>query len=211
MIASLEGLGTLAQAQGNYDSALLYFDRGLAAASKLGDKNREAQLLWRKADVYVLKKGYRQALELSDSSLTLARELGQPNISYLALLMKAKASLAQGQDDSALQSLIDAISEAELIRGNVAGREQQSTLFFQNRVEPYYLMIDLLAKQNRIGDAILYAERAKGRVLLDVLQGKSQSQRKCPRRPRGGKDSRRGPTTQRPDSERRRPDKCSNP
>ncbi|PYT03136.1 MAG: hypothetical protein DMF60_19275, partial [Acidobacteria bacterium] len=171
IIPSLEGLGTLAQAQGNYDSALLYFDRGLEVSSKLGDKNREAELLWRKAVVYMLKKGYGQALALSDKALVLARELSQPNISYLALVLKAKASLAQHQYDSALQSLTDAISEAELIRSNVAGREQESTLFFQNRVEPYYLMIDLLAKQNRVGDALLYAERAKGRVLLDVLQG----------------------------------------
>jgi CHAT domain-containing protein len=171
IIPSLEGLGTISQAQGNYDSALLYFDKALTASSKLGDKNREAELLWRKADVYMLKKSYRQALELSDKALVLARELSQPNISYLALVLKAKASLAQDQYDSALQSLSDAISEAELIRSNVAGREQQSTLFFQNRVEPYYLMIDLLAKQNRVADAMLYAERAKGRVLLDVLQG----------------------------------------
>ncbi|HEV8484049.1 MAG TPA: CHAT domain-containing tetratricopeptide repeat protein [Blastocatellia bacterium] len=171
IIPSLEGLGTVAQAQSNYDSALAYFDKALAASDKIGDKNREAELLWRKAEVYVLKKSYREALELSDRAVVLARELSQPNISYLALLSKAKASLAQYQSDSAIQALSDAISEAELIRSNVAGREQQSTLFFQNRVEPYYLMIDLLAKQNRVADAMLYAERAKGRVLLDVLQG----------------------------------------
>src|SRR6185503_20687190 len=75
VIPSLEGLGTVAQAQGDYDSALAYFDRALAAAGKLGDKNREAELLWRKADVYILKKGYGQALALSDSALKLAREL----------------------------------------------------------------------------------------------------------------------------------------
>ena len=172
IIPSLEGLGTISQAQGNYDSALVYFDRGLAASRELGDKNREAELLWRKADVFMLKKNYRQALELSERALVLARELSQPNISYLALVLKAKASLAQHQYEPATQSLSDAIYEAELIRSNVAGREQQSTLFFQNRVEPYYLMIDLLAKQNRVGDAMLYAERAKSRVLLDVLQGK---------------------------------------
>src|SRR6185503_6885601 len=101
----------------------------------------------------------------------VARELGQPSNSYLALLAKAKANLAQSQYDSAIQSLSDAISEAEVMRRNVAGREHQSTLFFQNKVEPYYLLIDLLAKRNRVGDALLYAERAKGRVLLDVLQG----------------------------------------
>ena len=171
IIPSLEGLGVLAQAQGNYDSALNYFDQALERSGKLGDKNREAELFWRKGEAYTLKKSYQQALELSGRALGLARELRQPNISYLALVLKAKASLALDRYDSAIQALSDAIIEAELIRSNVAGREQQSTLFFQNRVEPYYLMIDLMAKQNRIADAILYTERAKGRVLLDVLQG----------------------------------------
>ena len=57
------------------------------------------------------------------------------------------------------------------MRYQVAGREVERQLFFENKVASYNSLVDLLIKQDRPVDALLYAERAKGRVLLDVLSG----------------------------------------
>ncbi len=43
-------------------------------------------------------------------------------------------------------------------------------MFFDNKVASYNLLVELFIKQNKPMDALLYAERAKGRVLLDVLR-----------------------------------------
>ncbi len=55
------------------------------------------------------------------------------------------------------------------------GQEQERQLFFENKVSAYHLLIDLLVAQGRSNDALVYAERAKGRVLLDVMsKGRAQ-------------------------------------
>src|SRR5262249_8981886 len=41
--------------------------------------------------------------------------------------------------------------------------------FFASRISPYYAMVELLIAQNNPDGALNYAERAKARVLLDVL------------------------------------------
>src|SRR5205807_5568993 len=44
-------------------------------------------------------------------------------------------------------------------------------LFFENTIASYDALVDLLIRQGKPLDALQYAERAKGRVLLDVLRG----------------------------------------
>lgn len=47
----------------------------------------------------------------------------------------------------------------------------ETELFLENKVASYNALVDLLIEQDKPLDALLYAERAKGRVLLDVLKG----------------------------------------
>jgi hypothetical protein len=54
------------------------------------------------------------------------------------------------------------------LRDQVAGQEESQQLFFENKISSYTSLIDLLIKQGNTFDALVYAERAKGRVLLDV-------------------------------------------
>src|SRR5262249_7535840 len=41
--------------------------------------------------------------------------------------------------------------------------------FFESKISPYHAMVELLAAQNQTAAALSFAERAKARVLLDVL------------------------------------------
>ena len=56
------------------------------------------------------------------------------------------------------------------MRGQAAGGERDQQMFFENKVTPYYTMVELLTGQNKLPEALGYAERAKGRLLLDVLR-----------------------------------------
>ena len=52
----------------------------------------------------------------------------------------------------------------------MGGGEQDQQRSFENRLLPYRGMVELSVEQNNEADALMYAERARGRVLLDVLQ-----------------------------------------
>jgi hypothetical protein len=56
------------------------------------------------------------------------------------------------------------------MRTPAAGGESARQSLFEGMVVPYYGMVKALLAQNKNAEAFYYGERAKGRVLLDVLQ-----------------------------------------
>lgn len=169
VIAAQEGMGAVCQEQGDSRIALEWLNKALAMAQKVGNKTRQAELLWRTGEAYYLAGDFPNAKASANSSLKLASELHLPVITYLALTAKGKYFLAENDYDLAFQALSRAIEVIETIRAQVGGQEQERQIFFENKVVAYDLMVQLLVKQNRPAEALLYAERAKGRVLLDVL------------------------------------------
>lgn len=170
IIGAQEGMGAVYQEQGDGISALEWLDKALLTAQKLGDKTRQAELLWRSGEAYYLKGDLPKAIASAGSAADLADQLRLPIISYLALTAKGKYFIAQDNDELAFQTLSRAIEQIEALRNQVAGSEQERQVFFENKVASFDLLVDLFVKENKPTDALLYAERAKGRVLLDVLR-----------------------------------------
>lgn len=52
----------------------------------------------------------------------------------------------------------------------MSGGEQSYQRFFENRVGPYQAMVSSLISEDKATEALAFAERAKPRVLLDVIQ-----------------------------------------
>ena len=169
IIAAQQGLGAVYQGRGEYGPALKWLNEASLTAQRMGDKPRLAELLWLKAEALYLSGDLPQAIASATRAADLAGQLRLPVISYLALTTKGKCYLAQKNDGLAFQALSQAIAQVEAMRTQVAGGEQERQLFFENKVAPYELMVELLISQNKSTDVLLYAERAKGRVLLDVL------------------------------------------
>jgi CHAT domain-containing protein len=170
IIAAQEGMGAVYQEQGKGVSALEWLGKALSTAQKVGDKTRQAELLWRSGEAYYLTGDLSKAIGSAGSAAELAGELRLPIISYLALTAKGKYCIAQKNYDLAFQTLSRAIEQIEAMRGQVAGAQQERQEFFENKVESYSLLVDLFVKQNKSVEALLYAEKAKARVLLDVLR-----------------------------------------
>ncbi len=169
MITAGEGLGAVYRERKEFAAAFRALDRGLLLAKEVEDQMRIAELLWRKAEVFYAMGNFDNAAALSEESLQLARRLRLPKHSYLAATLVGKALLKQKQTAQANQMLSEAIEQIEMMRGSVAGQEQERQLYFEDKVAAYHLMIDLLFGEQRLSEAVLCANRAKGRVLLDVV------------------------------------------
>ena len=74
--------------------------------------------------------------------------------------------------EAAKFAFMKAIDAVEQERGKVAGGAESRELHFESKVYPYLAMVDLSAESNDAVAALDYSERAKSRVLVDVLQGR---------------------------------------
>jgi CHAT domain-containing protein/tetratricopeptide (TPR) repeat protein len=169
MIAAGEGIGAVYREKRQYDEALNILDRSLTLAKEVDDRVRAAEILWRKSEVFLEMGAYDSAAELAESALKLARELRLPNHSYVSATALGRAHLGQKKADLAFRTLTQAIDEVEAGRFRVAGGEEERQLYFENKVDSYHALIAMLVGQNKPFDALLFAERAKSRVLLDVM------------------------------------------
>jgi len=170
-IAAREGIGVVLTAQSRFDDALKALDKGLVIARVTQDKMRQTELLWRTAQTYQQMQDYARAEQLAQDAVALARAMYLPKLTFLATATLGDAYAANNKTELAIQTLKDSIAELETLRDRVAGREEGLQLFFENKLGPYHSLVMLLTKQGRNFEALLYAERAKGRVLLDAVSG----------------------------------------
>ena len=170
-IAAGEGIGVVLTAKKDFVGALEVLKQSLALARDMKDKTRQAELLWRTAQTYYEMANYAQSAVLSEEALELARTVHSPKLIYLATTTLGESYTAQNKLDLAKQTLRQAVRQLEMMRGQVAGSEIESQLFLENKVASYQALVDLHIQQDELLDALLMAERAKSRVLLDVLSG----------------------------------------
>ncbi|HEY0547370.1 MAG TPA: CHAT domain-containing protein [Pyrinomonadaceae bacterium] len=166
---SLNNLGSVYNEQGNHTRALESLQQSLKLAEELGYEHVIASSLTNIAQTYQVLGAYKTALDYAGRAIAVTRQSDNAAVLWQALTAAGKAQMALNQDDLARQSFLDAIAIIEKLRGQIAGGERGQQRFFESKVSPYYAMIDLLIKQQETAQALLYAERAKGRVLLDVL------------------------------------------
>lgn len=156
-------------AQGKSAEAVERYQKSLTLHEELGNKALMAYSLNHFGDVRYAQGMYTEAAALSARAVELARANNSPEILWQALTSNGRASRALNEHGRAHEAFSDAIAVIEQLRHQIAGNEQDQQLFFESKTAPYSAMVDLLVAQNRWAEAFAYAERAKGRVLLDVL------------------------------------------
>jgi len=170
-LAANEGIGVVLTTKRNFAGALEAFTRSLAIAKETNNKTRQTELSWRSAQVYYEMRDYERSSEIAEQSVNLARSAHLPKLTYLSSTTLGQSYAAQNKIELAIETLRTAVEQVEAMRDGVAGQEQELQFFMENKVAPYTALVDLLLQKNRPVDALLYAERAKGRVLLDILSG----------------------------------------
>lgn len=169
-IAAYEGIGAVLSSKKDFPGAIDVLNKGLAIAKNTGNRIRQTEILWRLAQVNYETGDYAQSTSLAKAAVTLARASHLPKLTYLITTTLGESYAAQKKDDLAKETLTEAVRQLELLREQVAGSESETQLFLENKVSSYNALVDLLIKQGKTLDALMYAERAKGRVLLDVLR-----------------------------------------
>ncbi|MGH9838168.1 MAG: CHAT domain-containing protein [Blastocatellia bacterium] len=169
MIAAGEGIGAVLREKGQFNEALEILDRSFRLAKEIEDQTRIAEITWRRSEVFLDMGQFSRAAELAEGALRLARELRFSNLSFLSATTLGRAYLGDRKTSLAFQTFNQAIDEAEAMRHRVAGREEERQLYFENKVTAYHSLIELLAAERRPLDGLLVAERAKTRVLLEMM------------------------------------------
>jgi CHAT domain-containing protein/Tfp pilus assembly protein PilF len=166
----LNNIGLIYYLQGKYDRALEYFSQGLALRESIGDKLGIGQSLNSIAHVHLDRGDYQKAIEFAQRAATVARDIGNRETLWNAQTVVGKSYRALNSFKPAQEALLEAIATIEALRFRVAGGERDQEQFFENKVAPYQEMAKLLLSQNNANDALNYLERARARVLLDVLR-----------------------------------------
>ncbi|HEX8073225.1 MAG TPA: CHAT domain-containing protein [Pyrinomonadaceae bacterium] len=165
----LNKIGAVYAAQGKPAEAVENYQRSLKLHEELGNQAMVAYALNNVGDVRYAQGNYDEAEALATRAAELARANSSPEILWQSLTSAGRARRALNQPERAGQAFSEAIAVIEQLRNRAVGSEQDRQLFFEGRTAPYHAMLDLLLAQNRRAESFAYAERAKGRVLLDVL------------------------------------------
>jgi CHAT domain-containing protein/tetratricopeptide (TPR) repeat protein len=167
---TLKKIGTTYNNQGGYAQALERYQKSLAIDEALGSQTEISDILRDIAKVHEKQGHYAQALEFAERATVLARRVGEIETLWMARLTAGSVYRILNQPSKAREAFEEAITTIEMLRVQVAGGEGEQERFFESKVGPYHEMVDLLIAQNNPVEALTYAERAKSRVLLDVLK-----------------------------------------
>lgn len=167
---ALNNLGRIELNAGHTGAALDYFQRSLAQYETSQYKDGVSQTLNNIARAQLILGDAAQASENVSRAIALARETGAQETLWQGLSILGEAQRALGQPEAAEKTLRESVSTIEAVRSQVTGDALDRQQFFQNKIAPYYALVEQLARAGKTFEALKFAERAKGRVLLDILR-----------------------------------------
>ena len=170
-VANVSGnLGNIYADQANYTLAIEYYQKCLKLCEELGHKYGISIMLISIAQTYAAQANPAQSLSYAERATLIAKEIGSPEWFWQARTTAGEAYRLLNKPDQAGRAFDEAITTIEQLRNQVVGGAQDQQRFFESKVTPYYNMVALLISQKNYAQALTYAERAKARVLLDVLR-----------------------------------------
>lgn len=169
-LAAGEGLGVALAGLGEYEAARGVLEEHLGQARQAGNQLREAELLWRLAETFYTTGDDAQTITLAQAALNLAKRLHLAKLAALAATTLGQAHFRHGANEKAEKVWEQGVRLWEELRGAVAGPPEARQLLWEHKTTPYQALAVLCIKENRLWDALQWVERAKGRVLLDILQ-----------------------------------------
>src|SRR5262249_43578901 len=163
------GIGDVYFEEGRYGEAQDWYQQALTAFEAADFKRGIVQTLIQISNLYLSQSRYTEALPLAERAVALERQLGRPVILWLALTSLGYAQLELNHPLESRKAFEEAVSVTERLREQIAGGVEERQRYFENSLRAHHGMFSLLAKENDTLGALTFAERTKGRVLLDVL------------------------------------------
>src|SRR5205823_3795913 len=103
----------------DFARAIESLNKGLALARETRNKTREAEILWRLAQVDYETEDYAQSASLAEAAVTFAYASHLPKLTYLVTTTLGESYAAQKKTDLAIETLTEAIRELESLREHV--------------------------------------------------------------------------------------------
>ena len=162
-------IGRIYAQQKRYAEALDYHRQALAGLDAAKNRRATVVTLNNISAVHLAQKNYAEALKVSEEALALSREKGRKSDLYVSLINVGYAQFGLNHLAEARDRFADAVSIIETLRTQTAGGVQERQRYFERGLGAHHGLIAVLAKQNQPREALTFAERAKGRALLDLL------------------------------------------
>ncbi len=102
---ALNNLGTVIHSQGDYERALSFFHQALDLARTLGDRSGESFVLDGLSNTHAALGNLAEAIDAGEKALKLRTELAQRVMALESRATLARAALANGQKEKALQEV----------------------------------------------------------------------------------------------------------
>ena len=163
-------IGRILAEQGRYEEALTYHRaafNGLEAANK---KRATVISLNNMSDVYLRQQNYTEALAASERAVPLARETLRKVDVFVALTNLGYSQVGLNRLADAQKTFSEAVSISESLRTQAAGGVEERQRYFEGGMRAHHGLLSVLVNENQPEQALILAERAKARALLDMLQ-----------------------------------------
>ena len=165
-----QNLGAVYHAEGKASLALKYLSRSEIAAKRAGLRLRVAEALLRKAQVFLSQREYKMASEVANTASGMAAALHADSLMNNCALVLADAAIKNGDTEKAYLALLSVTARIEQMRERIVAEPPDLAPFFARNAVPFQLLVDLLVKRQKFLEALEFADRAKGRILLDLFQ-----------------------------------------
>ncbi len=167
---SMQSVGLVYERLEKLDLALEYYQKSLASREASRNGRGLVSSLYSLAGLYAKQGKPAQALEFAERSAAAAQQSGFQEEFWRVRTIAGRALRDLNRPKEARIAFDEAIATIESLRAQVAGGERAEQLSFERRIAPYLETVKLLVAENNASEAFVYAERAKARVLLDVLR-----------------------------------------
>jgi CHAT domain-containing protein len=163
-------IGRVHAAQGRYADALDYYRQALQASEAANFRQGVVTALVPMIQIYLAEGKYAEAAPLAERAVAMARQMVEEKSLFEALTSVGYSQLGLNHHEEARRAFEEAISIIEKLRAKAVGGVEDRERYFEQRLGAYHGMLSLLAQENKAREALVFTERAKARVLLDVLQ-----------------------------------------
>ncbi|HMB78751.1 MAG TPA: CHAT domain-containing protein, partial [Vicinamibacterales bacterium] len=168
---STYNVALVASLQGRKPEALAGYRQSLALREAINDRVGVRECLDAIANVLLGMGEREEALRLAQRAVDLAREMKSNELLWQPLTTVGDIRRQTGDPAGAEAGYRQAIDAIETMRSELAGGAESRRRFFEDKLGTYRRLTSLLIETNRRADALAVAERARGRVLTDVLDG----------------------------------------
>jgi CHAT domain-containing protein len=165
---ALIDLGVTYAALADYPNALDAYQKSKTLYESVGNPSGVAAVLLNECLISYAQKDYAKTIEQAGQAAALAQQAKDADLFWQARYRVGKAQYRSAKLDLARQAFVEAIATIETLRPT-QNRGQQPR-FYESKLAPYLAMVDVAISEGKGNEAFDFAERAKGRVLVGVLQ-----------------------------------------